>query len=169
MTDGEQPEGDGTAREPHPVRRMKEFHSPVLDQLGPIDLSGEKVLWPEDVEAMLAGRRARLRRWVGWPRARVRDWRRGLVQRSQRATRGWSDGDLWSLDDHLCLHLGTLLAESARTTRTHPPDLTHEEWRRQLGEAGDRLLAYAPEDEQRVRDARAAVAWVADNLVDLWE
>ena len=62
-----------------------------------------------------------------------------------------------------------MLTAQVQEIRNHPPELEYDEWRAQVASAGEALLAYDPDDADRVAEARTALHWVADNLVDLWD
>ena len=163
--------GDEGRRAQVPVRRAKPLHLPGLEglDLSSIDWKAEPTFTVDEMEARMATLRRRVRgRLAGWREAVDRWWRR-RQQARQRTSQGWTDGDVWTLDEHLCQHLGSLLVEHAQGAKSYPEDLTHPEWIEQVRFAGQRLLAYDPYDEARVADARSALRWVADNLVDLWD
>jgi hypothetical protein len=159
---------------PAPVRRAKSLHLDVSVEVSASDIAAwdqveGEVHSIEEIGAYLRSPRARLRRVLGWPAQRTRDAARHLALRRQRAVRGWTDRDLWNLDVHLCDHLGSMLVAQVDEIRNHPPELDYEEWRAQVRRAGDALVAYDPDDSERVADARSALRWVAHNLVDLWD
>lgn len=105
----------------------------------------------------------------------------------QRLTRSWDDTATWSLDDHLCLTLGSQLKHLAETTHGWPqsekfPEF--EDWKKALHENGDLLLEYANKDdvlfaegndytlaqeEEYTKKAKKALRWVAENLNGLWD
>jgi hypothetical protein len=153
------------------VRRAKVFHSTALQEIdvSSIDWSQVPITTLEEQEARARHPMARLRRLVRAPGWALERRRRSRRARRQRVERGWSDDELWSLDTHLCEHLGAMLAVHARDARNHPPELEHDEWLEQLRTAGEALNGYDPEDAERVAAARGALHWVADNLVDLWD
>jgi hypothetical protein len=165
---------DVSATEPAPVRRAKVYHPMTQGNLSIDttewtldDLGATRTL--EEIEADARRPSARLRRLSKAPRWALEKQlarRRSLRQRRER---GWTDGDLWNLDIHLCRHLGSMLAAQVGEIRNHPPELEHDEWCAQVRRAGEALLAYDPYDAERVAEARSALRWVADNLVDLWD
>jgi hypothetical protein len=153
------------------VRRAKVFHSKVLQAIdvSAIDWSRVPMSTIEEIEADQRRPIARLRRLVNAPRFAFEERRRRWRAQRQRVERGWSDGELWSLDTHLCEHLGSMLAVHAREARNHPPELDYDEWMGQLAAAAEAFNGYDPEDAERVAAARSALHWTADNLVDLWD
>lgn len=64
--------------------------------------------------------------WRYWlnPRTYTRALRWGY----QRASRGYADCDLWSIDAYLCGILVPGLKQFRDQTHSHPGDLTFEEW-----------------------------------------
>ncbi|WP_299926096.1 hypothetical protein [uncultured Nocardioides sp.] len=157
-----------------PVRRARRFHLDVSAVVSDGDVAywdavGGVVRSTEEIDAYLRSPRARLRWFLGWPIQRFHDAAGRLAQCGQRAARGWTNGDLWNLDVHLCQHLGSMLAAQVRDIRNHPPELGYDEWRASVQRAGQALQNYDPNDAERVADARSALRWVADNLVDLWD
>ncbi|TGN63875.1 hypothetical protein EXE59_07860 [Nocardioides eburneiflavus] len=158
-----------------PVRRAKVYHPMSHLDLARIDPSEWTLedVGPtrtlEEIEAESRRPPARLRRLAKapwWALERQLARRRSLRKRRER---GWTDGDLWNLDIHLCRHLGSMLVAQVGEIRNHPPELEHGEWCAQVRRAGDALLAYDPYDAERVAEARSALRWVAENLVDLWD
>jgi hypothetical protein len=167
---------DGVGRTvPAPVRRAKVFRARTQVDFSGIDLSQ----WTlddlgatytlEEMEARARWVSARLRRFVKAPWWLVEKHLERHRSLRQRRVRGWTDDDLWNLDIHLCRHLGSMLAAQVEEIRNHPPELEHDEWCAQVRRAGDALMAYDPYDPERVAEARSALRWVADNLVDLWD
>jgi hypothetical protein len=160
--------------EPAPVRRAKVYRPRgegllqidlsqlTMDDLGPVSTV-------EEAEARARRPTARIRRLAKapWWALEKRLARRRSVR--QRRERGWTEGDLWNLDIHLCRHLGSMLAAQVGEIRNHPPELEHDEWCTQVRRASEALLAYDPDDAERVAEARSALRWVAYNLVDLWD
>lgn len=139
-----------------------DFQQLTMEDLGPVSTV-------EEAEARARRPTARLRRlaktpWWALEKQVVR--RRALRQRRER---GWTDGDLWNLDIHLCRHLGSMLAAQVGDIRNHPPEIEHDEWCAQVRRAGEALLAYDPCDAERVAEARSALCWVSHHLVDLWD
>jgi hypothetical protein len=153
------------------TRQPKQLNWDLPFDLSEIDLSDETPLSLEDLEGMIdnPSPRARLRRFVRAPVRTLQKLGRATRPRWQRATRGWADQDWWSLDSHLCLHLGTLLMEQGRHAKSFPDDLTYDEWTAQLQAAGAALLDFDPDDAQRVGAAQSALRWTADNLARLWD
>lgn len=159
--------------EPAPVRRPKRWHAPGLESIDwsrvNIDWDNEPMLTLEEGEAQARRWRSRLRQMHRVPGERANyEWSRIKAWR-QKASRGWSDRELWNLDTHLCQHLGGMLVAHAEGAVNYPDEMTYDEWRRQVRRAGDALLAYDPEDARRVAEARTALRWVTHNLVDLWD
>lgn len=165
---------DVSATEPAPVRRAKVYHP-----MRQIDLSIDTTEWTledvgpvstvEEAEAYARRPTARIRRLAKapwWALEKQLARRRSLRQRRER---GWTDSELWNLDVHLCRHLGSMLAAQVGEIRNHPPELEHDEWCAQVRRAGEALLAYDPDDAERVGEARSALRWVAHHLVDLWD
>ncbi len=123
----------------------------------------------EELEAEARRPAARLRRLVRAPKWAIEERLAKRRSRRQRRDRGWTDAELWNLDAYLCQRLGAMLAAQVEEIRNYPPELEYDAWRAQVAGAGEALLAYDPDDADRVADARAALHWVADNLVDLWD
>lgn len=69
------------------------------------------------------GSRGWLKYWLN-PRTYTRAARWGY----QRASRGYADCDLWSIDSFLCGVLVPGLKQFRNQTNSHPSDLTFEEW-----------------------------------------
>lgn len=67
------------------------------------------------------------RRWLGRPL-----W--ALKMRRQRAQRGWSEQDVWSLDYHLTNVIIGSITELREISHGHPLGITVEEWDKILGE-----------------------------------
>lgn len=100
----------------------------------------------------------------------------------QKARRGWSDDELWSLDRSLARRLGAQLTALASTTHGWPQSEkypTFEDWQIALRTAGTALTAYAeslefhdldPSEEDFLAEQAAdALRWVADNFTALWD
>lgn len=154
-----------------PTRQPKQLNWDLPLDLSEVDWSQEKTISSEDLEEMInnPSMRVRLRRLARAPRWKAKGLWHASRPRWQRATRGWADQDWWTLDSHLCLHLGTLLTEQAHHAKSFPDDLTYEEWTAQLGAAGAAMLAFDPDDARRVAAAQNALRWTADNLTRLWD
>jgi hypothetical protein len=153
------------------VRRPKVFHSEAFASIdfSAVDWDSMKTVTIEQVDAQMHRPTVRLRRLLKAPRWAAQKHADRTRVVLQRASRGWTDGDLWNLDRYLCHNLGTMLAIHADQARNHPPELAHDDWMRQIRTASEDLLAYDPHDAERVAAARAALHWAADNLVDLWD
>lgn len=163
-----------TASEHAPVRRAKVLHLDLSRETSPETIAEwddvpTPILTLEDLEADLHNPRARARALLQWPGQRLRDAGRHFSSLRQRARYGYSTAEVWNLDEDLCRHLGSILAIHAVEARNHPPELAYDDWMRQLREASEALLANDPDDASRVADARRALHWAADNLVDLWD
>ncbi|RYC10493.1 hypothetical protein [Nocardioides zhouii] len=158
-----------------PVRRAKVLHLRTSVDLSGIDpsqwtlenLGPTKTL--EQLEAEARRPAVRLRRLARAPKWVMEERLAQRRSRRQRRVRGWTDADLWNLDAYLCRRLGAMLAAQVDEIRNHPPELEYDAWRTQVRGAGEALLAYDPDDADRVAEARTALRWVADNLVDLWD
>ena len=165
---------EGAASSP-PVRRAKVLHLRTSVDLSGIDFSQwtlEDVGPTKTIEELEAEARrpaVRLRRLVKAPRWAIEERLAKRRSRRQRRDRGWTDAELWNLDTYLCQRLGAMLTAQVDEIRNHPPELEYDEWRTQVRRAGEALLDYEPDDADRVADARTALHWVADNLVDLWD
>ena len=166
MQDDEGPQSPiGPTRQPKRMNWNLQFDPSRVEEHNAFDEMQKKIDNPT-----LAFRLSRLvQRRLRGPRGRAEQLWRATLPRWQRASRGWSDADWWTLDSHVCLHLGTLLTEQSRHAHSYPDALTYEEWTDQLRVAGEALLAFDPEDGERVGAAQEALRWVADNLTRLWD
>jgi len=115
-------------------------------------------------------RRVRRSLWFA-PRERIASFRHELRMRRQALARGWSDRDWWSLNQHLCQHLGELMLALVSDGRTLPAwvEGDGDEWRAEVRRQAEALLAFDMTDRRTTPDAAAALRWVADNLEDLWD
>ena len=155
-----------------------------------LERTGRK-LTLEELDADMAARQRRRAAWPGLLRMtadallRARQagragppWTR-LVWAWQRARRGWSDRDLWSLDAYLCGVIAGSLTDLRDSGHGGPGDLTPTEWRALLARIAEPLAAYSkwrsrvdarPEDEAAVRaPAQEAIRLLADRVGDLWD
>ena len=75
----------------------------------------------------------------------------------------------------LAKFLGTRLQFLAEHTHSYPPQYEHQYWVNVLRMHGEILEAYAMaqacgyQHDDMLRDAKASIKWVADNLNDLWD
>lgn len=100
---------------------------------------------------------------------------RALSSAGQRVWRGWSDQDLWSLNQTLCQTLGAQLIALAEQTNGSPGDFA--EWQAALEHHGRVLLTMGAagltgtdadfRDECEIA-VRRSLLWVVDHLGSLW-
>lgn len=122
-----------------------------------------------------------LSRWHGL-KYRLKElwhWRRVPRWTWQRARRGYSDRDLWSLDTYICGVVGAGVEHLRRVSHGHPADLTEDEWDDILTRISGPLLAYSSEkfedgytyDEEMARyeAAREAMHLFAEHLGGMWD
>lgn len=102
---------------------------------------------------------------------------RALSRTTQRAWRGWSDEDLWSLHQTLCRTLGAQLIALGLQTNSSPGEDAFDEWRDALHHHGQVLLTLgatglatpgaAPAREDCQVAIRRSLLWVVDHLESL--
>ena len=157
---------DGAEDQGRGVPTPKRFHIEGFEDLRFEDYAHESSSLEE--LAARGGHGPIRERWLRI-RERAAEGRRQVKWRRQRAWRGWADMDWWSLDVHMCWHVGALLLAMAEGGFTCPADREPGEWKNELRSKGADLLAYDREDHERIAAAQDAWRWVADNLTSLWD
>ena len=79
--------------------------------------------------------------YILWPLERIKDWPVGKIREIkwfiQRGRRGWSEEDMWSLDNYLSYIISESLGELAKTSCCYPADKrfpNRKEWKKWLKE-----------------------------------
>ncbi|OII61171.1 hypothetical protein BJP40_06490 [Streptomyces sp. CC53] len=97
----------------------------------------------------------------------------------QRARRGYSERDLWSLDTYIAGVVGAGVQHLKEVKHSHPVEVTEQEWDDILDRIAGPLLAYAEgkfdpglsfEDELvQYEAAREAMRLFAEHLGSMWD
>lgn len=83
---------------------------------------------------------------------------------------GFPVKDIYSLDSWLARELSKrIYAWLEVGVMSYPPNLTPEEWEKQLRACADGLHKYASDYPEGMKDGEVAMQWVADNFVGLWD
>lgn len=81
----------------------------------------------------LYGRDNRWRDWVN-PFRCLKNWYDKVRWTYQRASRGYADCDIWSLDSYLAEWLLDALRDISELTPGYPADMTMDQWEKELEE-----------------------------------
>lgn len=65
---------------------------------------------------------------------KIQDWLKSLKWRRQKRRRGWSDLELWNLDDTVSKWLVPRLKAFRANTIGYPPDIEFTDWQIEIGE-----------------------------------
>lgn len=80
--------------------------------------------------------------WMWWKNyIKPRNWFRPVLWLYQRATRGYADCDLWSLDSYLAQIMPGALEDLRKTKQGIPHDVTEEQFDRMLGQMAEGFRA----------------------------
>lgn len=125
-----------------------------------------------------SGIKRRYKSIVSFPRNRYYAFRAFY----QRGTRGWSDQDVWSLDDYLAKVMGESIAHLAESSHGWPGEGSEwpkfEDWQNELRAVSKQLLAYhdnhwttnSIQEEERVyKDFVKALKRVSKYWGHLWD
>lgn len=109
-------------------------------------------------------------------KGRFKKAKRLVKQYRQRAQRGWSDSDVWSLDIFLAETIRDTVRQLRDTTMSTPLHMTQDEWHTTLTTIADGFDAHltivntAPDDDRYLRDLRAkGFNALRDNFSGLWD
>jgi hypothetical protein len=110
-------------------------------------------------------------RWRVWLSGIGRMPRLRVLNRVQRARRGWGVIDRWNLGHHLAMVISTSTADLAATAWSHPGSMSGDEWSEVLGRISRGFSHYGYYDmtpEQR-EELDEALVLLREHFDHLWD
>lgn len=103
-----------------------------------------------------------------------KNWKRSVRFLYQRLTRGWDDGDTFSLDAPLAKLIAPRLRRFSELRGGHPSDMTDEEWQAII----DKMVAafewyasedrYGPNEFENIKKHQEGINLFAEHYCGLW-
>ena len=111
---------------------------------------------------------------MNWHRIKYYPYKRAIRFFFQRLTRGWDDGDTFSLDQPLAKLIAPRLRRFTEVRAGHPSDMTDEEW----GAILDKMVAafewyasddrWGPNEFKNIEKHQEGIELFAKHYAGLW-
>lgn len=103
---------------------------------------------------------------------------RNLKYAKQRATRGYSDPDIWNLDDYISQVIANTAEHLSNNFTGYPPEITEEIWKQELHEISEHMNTYlhlkdiAKTKEDSIlmqQEYQTALLMLQQRHMDMWD